>query len=76
MDKEMVSIDLVQDAKNFIGQANGLRNQLNGCDQQRNSLLEQSIRIDAILAFIRNKIGSDEFEKIIQEVNETIQPKE
>ena len=67
---EEIGIDLVQDAKNFIGQANSLRGQLNSHDQERNAVIEQMIRVDAILAFIRNKIGSSEFDKIVTEVNE------
>jgi len=67
---EEIGIDLVQDAKNLIGQANSLRGQLNSHDQERNGILEQVIRVDAILAFIRNKIGSSEFDKIVTEVNE------
>ena len=67
---EEIGIDLVQDAKNLIGQANSLRGQLNSHDQERNAVIEQMIRVDAILAFIRNKIGSSEFDKIVTEVNE------
>ena len=78
MDEKMISIDLIQDAKNFLGQANALRSQLNAQEQQRNGIAEQVVRVDAILAFIKNKIGNEEFDKIVQsfiiENNESVQP--